>query len=158
MNKTPHNQQIAEEMINSISNKNSLRQLLIDNEIAEIDTIYEINPYKRDADRRGLILDVLEKGADARSKIMIDLKLGEPIINQVYDSLYDVGKDCSKRIVIYSNGQNDFDEGVPAADYWPVNCLINNLRQYPLGIHFLEMNRDTFAVGPHFMHEYFEPE
>jgi len=89
---------------------------------------------------------------------MIDLKQGQPIINQVYDSLYDIGKDCSKRIIIYSNGHNDFDKGIPAADYWPVNCLINNLQQYPLGLYFLEMNKETFAVGPHYMHEYFEPD
>jgi hypothetical protein len=145
-------------MVNSISGENSLYKLLRDNKIADIDKIFEINSYKRDCNRRGLIIDVQEKNAEARTKIMIDLKFGEPIINQVYDSLYDVGKDCTKRIIIYSNGQNELDIGIPAAYYWPVNCLINNLQQYPLGIHFLEMNGNTFALEPHYMHEYFEPD
>jgi hypothetical protein len=158
MNKKTRNQQIVEEMINSISKENTLRQVLRDNNIAEIDTIFEINPYERDGGRRGLIVDVQEKNADARSKIMIDLKKGEPIINQVYDSLYDIGKDCSKRIIVYSGGQNDYDNGVPVADFWPVNCLINNLQQYPLGLHLLEMSADTFTIEPHFMQDYFEPD
>jgi len=158
MNEKRQNQQIVEKMINSISKENTLRQLLRENKIAEIDTIYEINHYERDGGRRGLIVDVQEKNADARSKIMIDLKKGEPIINQVFDSLYDIGKECSKRIIAYLNGSNEFDKGVPAADFWPVCCLVNNLQQYPLGIHLLEMNADTLTLGPHYMYEYFEPD
>ena len=105
MNEKKQNQQIIEEMINSISKENTLRQLLRDNKIAEIDTIYEIDPYAKEGNRRGLIVDVQEKNSDLRSKIMIDLKQGQPIINQVFDSLYDIGKDCSKRIIMYSNGR-----------------------------------------------------
>jgi hypothetical protein len=131
---------------------------LSENEIAKIDRIFEIIPYERDGGRRGMIINVKEKNTDTTSKILIDLKQGQPIINQVYDSLYDIGKDCSKRIILYSNGQNDYDKNIPAADYWAVCCLINNLQQYPLGIHFLEMNQETFNIGPHYMHEYFEPE
>ena len=56
---TTRNQQIVEDMINSISKENNLRQLLEDNKIAEIDTVYEICPYEKDGNRRGLILDVL---------------------------------------------------------------------------------------------------
>ena len=158
MNKTARNQKTVEEMINSISKENTLSQVLRDNKIAEIDTIYEINPYERDGGRRGLIVDVQEKNADARSKIMIDLKQGEPIINQVYDSLYDIGKNCSKRIIASLNGRDVYDKDVPVADFWPVCCLVNNLQQYPLGIHFLEMDSDTLTLGPHFQQEYFKPD
>ena len=158
MNEKRQNQQIVEKMINSISKENTLRQLLRDNKIAEIDTIHEINPYEKDGYRRGLIADVQEKNSDFRSKIMIDLKKGQPIINQVYDSLYDIGKDCSKRIIAYLDGWNKFDKDVPVADFWPVCCLVNNLQQYPLGIHLLEMNADTLTLGPHFQQEYFKPD
>ena len=158
MNEKKLNQQIIEEMNNSISKENTLRQLLRDNKIAAIDTIYEINPYEKDGYRRGLILDVQEKNVDGRSKILIDLKLGEPIINQVFDSLYDIGKDCSRRIIAYLDGWNEFDKDVPVADFWPVCCLVKNLQQYPLGIHLLEMNADTLTLGPHFQQEYFEPD
>ena len=68
MSKTKRNQQIVEEMINSISKEHTLCQLMRDNKIAEIDKIYKINPYERDGDRRGLIVDVQEKNADGQIK------------------------------------------------------------------------------------------
>jgi hypothetical protein len=157
MSAKTRSQKIVEEMINSISKEKTLRQVLGANNIADIETIHEINPYKRDGNRSGLILDVQEKNSDARSKIMIDLKQGQPVINQVFDSLYDIGKDCSKRIIMYSDGHNKLDKGVPAADYWVVNCLINNLQQYPLGIHFYKMDEETFTIGPHYMHDQEKP-
>jgi hypothetical protein len=158
MSKKESNQQIMQEMIDHISKEGKLRQILIDNNIAEIEKIHEFNCYQKEGGRRGLIVDVQEKNADKRSKIMIDLKIGEPTVNQVYDALYGIGKDCYKRIIVYSNGQNEFDNGIPTADFWPVNGLINNLQQYPLGLHLLEMNNDNFNVGPHWMQEYYEPD
>lgn len=152
------NKKSVDEMINYIAKKSTLHQLFETNKIIDIDTIHEINIYEREGNRRGLIVEVQEKNADVRSKIMIDLKQGQPIINQVYDALYGIGKDCSKRIIMYSGGQNDYDKNIPAADYWVVCCLVNNLQQYPLGIHFYEMNQETFNIGPHYMEEYFEPD
>ena len=88
---------------------------------------------------------------------MIDLKHGLPIINQVYDSLYEIGKDCSKRIILFSDGLNEFDKNIPAADYWVVNSLIHNLRQYPLGIHFYKMDKDTFSIRSAYTVQNWEP-
>jgi len=44
MNKTARNQKTIEEMIHSISKEKTLRQVLRDNKIAEINKIYQINP------------------------------------------------------------------------------------------------------------------
>jgi hypothetical protein len=138
----------VEEMINFIAKKSTLHQFLERNKIMDIDTIHEIIPYERDDYRRGLIVDVKEKNADARSKIMIDLKQGQPIINQVYDSLYTVGKDCEKRIVLYSGGQNDYDKDVPIADTVVVRTAVSNLQEYPLGIYLFKMDENTFIIEP----------
>jgi hypothetical protein len=138
----------VEEMINFIAKKSTLHQFLERNKIMDIDTIHEIIPYERDDYRRGLIVDVKEKNADTRSKIMIDLKQGQPIINQVYDSLYTVGKDCAKRIVLYSGGQNDYDKDVPIADSSVVDTVVSKLQEYPLGIYLFKMDEDTFIIEP----------
>ena len=158
MSTRTQNQQIVEAMISSISEENTLRRFLRDNNIIDIETMHEIHSYKIGEDRRGLILDVQETNSDDRSKIMLDLKQGQPIINQVYDSLYDIGKDCSKRIIMYSDGKNESDYDVPAADYLVVNCLINNLQQYPLGLHFYKMDEKTFGIEPHLMDDVMEIE
>jgi hypothetical protein len=148
MNKKRRNQQIVEEMINFIAKENTLRQFLKTYNIADIDTIYGFKPYKKDGCRRGLIVDVEEKNAKTRSKIMIDLKQGQPIINQVYDALYGIGKDCTKRIVLFSNGPNDYDTDVPVADTVVVHTAVSNLQEYPLGIYLFKMEEDTMIIEP----------
>ena len=148
MNKKRRNQQIVEEMIYFIARENKLCQFLKAYKIADIDTIHEINFYERDGCRRGLIVDVKEKNADTRSKIMIDLKQGQPIINQAYDSLYTVGKDCSKRIILYTGGQNAYDINIPSADTCVVESAVSNLQEYPLGIYLFKMDEDTMIIEP----------
>jgi hypothetical protein len=138
----------VEEMINFIARENKLRQFMKAYKIADIDTIYEINHYEKDGNRRGLIVEVQEKDADVRSKIMVDLKQGQPIINQAYDSLYTVGKDCSKRIILYTGGQNSYDRNIPSADTGVVESAVSNLQDYLLGIYFFKMDEDTFIIEP----------
>ena len=79
---------------------------------------------------------------------MIDLKQGQPIINQVYDSLYDIGKDCSKRIIMYTGGQNAYDQNTPSADTCVVESAVSNLEQYPLGMYMYKMDENTFNIEP----------
>ena len=148
MSKKTRNQQTVEEMINFIAKKSTLHQFLETNKIADIDTIYEINHYEKDGNRRGLIVEVQEKDADVRSKIMIDLKQGQAIFDQVYEALYGIGKDCTKRIVLYSNGPNDYDKDIPAADSYVVASAVSNLQEYPLGIYLFKMDEDTMIIEP----------
>ena len=128
--------------------KTNYAQFLEAYNIADIDTIYGFEHYKKDGNRRGLIVDVKEKNAKTRSKIMIDLKQGQPIINQAYDSLYTVGKDCSKRIILYTGGQNSYDRNIPSADTGVVESAVSNLQDYLLGIYFFKMDEDTFIIEP----------
>ena len=148
MNNINQDKKTVEEMINFIAKKSTLHQLFETNKIIDIDTIHEINIYKRDGNRRGLIVEVQEKDADVRSKIMVDLKQGDPIINQAYDALYGIGKDCSKRIIMYSGGQNDYDKNIPAADMCAVESAACNLQQFPLGMYMYKMDQDTFSISP----------
>jgi len=137
----------VEEMINFIAKKSTLHQLFETNKINDIDTIHEINIYERDGNRRGLIVEVQEKNLDVRSKIMIDLKQGQPIINQVYDALYGIGKDCSKRIIMYSGGKNDYDSGIPTAVLWVMELVLRNLHEYPLAISLCKMDEKSFLTA-----------
>ena len=151
-----NDQNRLEKMISHIAKENNLKNFLEKHEIANVADICDIQIYQPDEHRRGLIVEYLENNTDATSKILIDLKQGLPIINQVYDAVYGIGKDCTKRIIIYTNGSNEYDKEIPAADYWIVYCLTNNLRQYPLGIHFYEMNEKILNIGPHYMGDPYE--
>ena len=148
MNNMNQDKKTVDEMINFIAKKSTLHQFLEINKIIDVDTIHDVKFYERDGNRRGLIVEVQEKNADVRSKIMVDLKQGEPIINQVYDALYGIGKDCSKRIIMYSGGQNDYDKNIPSADTGVVESAVSNLQDYLLGIYFFKMDEDTFIIEP----------
>jgi len=150
------NKKNVEEMINYIAQKSTLHQLFETNKIIDIDTIHEINIYERDGNRRGLIVEVQEKNLDVRSKIMIDLKQGQPIINQVYDALYGIGKDCSKRIIMYSGGKNNYDSGIPTAVLWVMELVLRNLHEYPLAISLCKMDEKSFTFEPPYAESYWD--
>ena len=68
--------------------------------------------------------------------------MGQPIANQVFDALYDVGKDCDLRLIFYTNGYNDYDEGVPVADEYLVAGMLGKLQDMNIPI-FLFSISDT---------------
>ena len=58
-------------------------------------------------------------------KILIDLKPGEPTTDQVFDIVYKTGADCDKRVIMYTGGKSENDEGDPTADQYAVESLTN---------------------------------
>jgi hypothetical protein len=101
-------------MIKNIKEENVLKTFLSKNNIAAIDHIIDIQTYQKNNYRSGLILTVLEKGFDDKTKILVDVRHGLPTINQVYESLYKIGKDCDIRIITCTNGANGHDKFNPA--------------------------------------------
>ena len=146
MNNSIQNQKTLDEMINHIAEEKNLRQLLSSYEIAEIDEIHSIKHYKRDDDRIGLVVDVKETNRIERTKIMIDLRLGQPSIYQVHDALYDIGKDCDIKIIIHTNGYNDFDGDIPSVDDGAVLGLISELQDNNVAILLFEIDSTTFKI------------
>ena len=63
-------------------------------DIAYMSKIHNIQHYEKDDKRHGVIIDIQENKFGNRTKVLIELRQGQPIVNQVYDALYDVGKDC----------------------------------------------------------------
>jgi hypothetical protein len=74
-------------MIDHIIEKNRLKDLLARCEIADISKIHNIRHYQKDYKRYGVVIDAQEKNIGNRTKILIELRLGQPIANQVYDAL-----------------------------------------------------------------------
>jgi hypothetical protein len=144
MNNNIQNQKTLDEMINHIAEEKNIRQLLSSYEIAEIDEIHSIEHYKRDDDRIGFVVDVKETNRVERTKIIIDLRMGQPSVHQVYDALYGIGKDCDIRIVIHTN--EDDDEGFPAADSYAVLSLIAKLQEDNIAVVLFEIDSSTCKI------------
>jgi hypothetical protein len=146
MNNTTQNQKTLDEMIDHIAEEENLRQLLSSHEIAVIDEMYSIDHYKRDNDRIGIIVDVKEADRVERTRILIDLRMGQPSVHQVYDALYDIGKGCDIKIIIHTNGYNDFDVNIPVADEYAVLSLVAQLQDDNVAVVLFEMKDASMRV------------
>jgi hypothetical protein len=133
-------------MINHIAKETKLLRFVLENKIAEVDKIIDVQQYKIDDDRKGLIVEVKERKIEGTTKILIDLKQGQPTINQVYDSLYGIGEDCDMRVIIHTNGHNDNDNGIPSADVWAVLSLISELQNRDIDILLCKYDEITFNI------------
>ena len=156
MNNNNENRQTLEEKISYISNETTLLQFIKDNNIAEIDQIHNIQKYHIGDDRKGMILEVQEKDHEGKTKILFDLKQGQPIINQVYDSLYNIGKDCSIKIIMFTGGHNENDLKIPTADEYAVNGLIDQLQQSNVAILLCSYFRKMIKIEDHSIYDYWK--
>jgi hypothetical protein len=122
-----------------LMNKETVLDILTGHQIIGTGNIESLEPYEKGEDRRGVIAKVKEDTSEQPLKIMIDVKWGYPTTDQVFDSIYAVGKDCSKRVIIFNGEKNAKDEGNPTADEQVVSSLIVNMNAYPLGLYIIKM-------------------
>jgi hypothetical protein len=111
-----NNRKTVQETINELLSNRKFENFLKDKNIAEVDKILKFNHYQIGNDRAGFIVNLKEKNSEDVTKIMLDLKQGEPTVNQVYDALYEIGKDCDIRMIMHTDSHNDADKGIPTAD------------------------------------------
>lgn len=132
-------------IIQHFENKDAITKFLHQEEIAQIKSIESVQRYQKDADCGGLIITGKEECNGQTEKILIDFKLGEPCIDQVYDAIYETGKDCSKRIIMFGGvGKNEAPG--PATDEYVVGNLISSMRLYPLNLFFVQLDCSNFET------------
>ena len=136
----------ASEIMEKLSNQDGVKHFLHDHKIANVAVVELIERYDAGDDRKGLIVKVHEAGNDNLSSVMIDIRKGQPSTEQVYDAVYGVGKDCSKRVIVYDDTQNGKDTGNPTADHYVVGRLIKAMDDYPLNLYHVKPHE--FAHGP----------
>lgn len=135
---------IMEEKMDRISgylkNKEIVHDILTTHGIVTGGEIESLDAYERGEDRRGVIVNLKGKSRKSTMKIMIDVKWGEPCIDQVYDAIYEIGKDCKKRLIMFNGEKNEKDDANPAAYELVVSSLIANMNAYPLGLSLMKIN------------------
>ena len=138
---------IVDEIIKTLSNKDKVTQFLKENEISDIDTINDIQQYEREDSRKGLILKVKETNNSGLIKIMIDIRSGQPSIDQVYDAVYELGADFSKRVIMYTGGKSGGDDHNPTVGPYLVESLAGAMNEYPLGLYLVKKSESIISKG-----------
>ena len=141
------NRNIVDQMIDNIENETNLIQFIKKNNIADVSQILSVRNYQKSSDRKGLIVNVKERNSAGSTKILIDIKQGQPTINQIYDSLYGIGKDCDIKVIIHTGGHNDNDNGIPTADVAVVLGLIFQLQDRNVNILLCSYNEENSDIS-----------
>ena len=132
-------------IIKHFEKKSAIAKLLQQHEIAKIKSVESVEGYKKDENRSGLIITGKEEGTYQTEKILIDFKLGEPCIAQVVDAIYEIGKECSKRIIMFGGfGKNEVHD--PATDEYVVASLITSMNHYPLYFSLVQLDCSKFET------------
>ncbi|WP_319406217.1 hypothetical protein [uncultured Desulfosarcina sp.] len=133
----------VDEMLKTFSEDENLRQFLKKYEIA-VPTDFISKKYCHKDDKRCIVItDAREENFSHSTRIMIDLKLGSPTVNQVYEALYDIGKDCDIKIICFTNDSNDIDDGIPVADEYLVAGIIGEMQNHNVPILLFSIDHDT---------------
>jgi hypothetical protein len=144
-----HNQtesiQNLDSIIQHLEKKDSIMKLLKEHQISKITSVESVLRYQKDANRGGLIITGKEECSGQTEKILIDFKLGDPSINQVYDAIYETGKDCSKRIIMFGGLAKD-EVLDPATNEYVVGSLITSMNHYQLNLYFVQLDCIKFET------------
>ncbi len=145
MNNQTENINNLDSIIQHLEKKDAILKLLHQHKIAKIKSVESVERYKKDANRGGLIITGKEEINGPIEKILIDFKLGKPCIAQVFDSIYEIGKRCSKRIIMFGGvGKNEVID--PATDEHVVESLITTMNDYPLNLSLVQLDCSKFET------------
>lgn len=101
-----------------------------------------IKQFMQDNQSQLIILAEYEgKDPATTSLAYVNFKDGYPTTDQVFDSVYGVGKKCDMRIIMF-NGKSGYDQNIPTADEWVVKAAIESLNNYKANLILVRTNND----------------
>ena len=98
MNKNSSSKLTVEDYVEKLSKEEHLITFLGEHEICNAESIDNIEIYTKEDQLGQMIVSVMDV---KYYTIFIDIKLGEPSIEQVYNAVYGRGINCDKRIIMY---------------------------------------------------------
>lgn len=135
------NNEIEKNKVNTIikhlRNEELAVAFLNKNGIAKVNSIIDIQEYKRGYDRQGLIMKMIEKETNDPINAIVDVINGQPSVEQVHDTVYDVGANCNKRVIVYTDSANDSDHNHVWSNIDVVENLLNEMKQYPVELYLV---------------------
>ena len=131
------------EVIENLSKVEEAAEFLHEQGIAQVSAVESIEGYEADDGRKGLIMNVNEAGSEALSKLIIDIRAGQPSTDQVYDAVYGIGKECTKRVIVFTDEKTGDDGWSPTVDEFVVRNLIEVMNEYQLELFLVKFSDDA---------------
>jgi len=92
---------------------------------------------------KSTLIRVPNESCEGETEIILNFKQGQPIVDQVFNTIYREGSDCQKRIIVFTGGHCWDDKYNPSADVDTVKCLINNMNRFELNIYLVKLVSDS---------------
>jgi hypothetical protein len=145
MNKNKISKLTVEDYVEILSNEEEVIKFLNQHEVCDAIAIKDIKAYTKDQNYQGMIITAVVENSDDPIKILINIKIGEPSIDQVYDAIYDTGKHCEIRIIMHG-GINRNERCGPATGEFIVGSLIECMNDYNSNLYLVKMSDQEYRT------------
>lgn len=143
MNKKSHEKSINASTIETAFNEENIHSLLEALNIGTCRNIYIIKEISHNPINQSILIEIPNEGCASENQILLNAKQGQPTVDQVYNSIYELGAECQKRIIAFTGGNCWDDEYNPSADVDIVKCVIDNMNRFDLNIYLVQMIYDS---------------
>ena len=145
MNENRKSKLTVKDYVEMLSNEEEVIKFLNQHEVCNAIAIKDIKAYTKDRIHQGMIITTNVDGSNNPIEILIDIKAGDPSTDQVYDAVYDTGKHCEKRIIMYGGVNRDEMCG-PASGELVVGSLIECMNEYQMNIFLVKMSDQEYRT------------
>ncbi len=143
MNKKSQENSNAVNIIETAFNVENILSLM---ETLNVDTFSSINIIKEISHNpvnKCILIEIPNDGCVGENPILVNAKQGQPTVDQVYNATYQLGADCSRRILTFTGGHFLNDKFNPSADEDIAKCLADNMNRFDLNIYLVKMIYDS---------------
>jgi hypothetical protein len=127
----------------AVFNEENIQSLLAAQKIGTFRSINIIKEISHNLINKSILIEIPNESCEGEIEIMLNLKQGQPTVDQVYNAIYQFGADCQKRIIVFTGGNCWDDKYNPSADMDIVKCLVDNMNRFDLNIYLLKLVSDS---------------
>ncbi len=135
---------IGIDVIRYLMNYKNAKEFLKKLGIDDVVTVHAVQHCISDDERERFCILVQQDNLVNKTEIYVDFKPGQPSTEQVYEAIYGMGKDCQKRVIVFTNEIIPGEGRNPTVDKMPVESLIKTLNECPLDIYLVQLEGPVF--------------
>jgi hypothetical protein len=143
MNKKSREKSNTANTIETFINEENILSLLASLNIGTSHNIYIIKETSHNPINKSILIEIPDDSCNGENRILLNAKQGQPTVDQVYNAIYQLGKDCPKRIIAFTDGHFLDDKFNPSADMDIAKCLIDTMNRFDLNIYLVKMVCDS---------------
>jgi hypothetical protein len=129
--------------IERIFNKENIMRILETIDIGTFCSLNIIEKVTHSPISKSILIQIPNDGCVGENQVLIDIKQGQPTVDQIYNAVYQNGANCQNRIIAFTGGNCWDDKYNPSADMNIVKCLVDNMNRFDLNVYLVQIVHDS---------------